>query len=112
VVGAREDRCPAAAQSNAPASLDPNHKALEILRRSEVPIDLLFSDVMMPQMSGVQPAEEARTLRPGLRVLLSSGHSRESLTHRTPLDEGLPLLAKPYKQAKLAAQLRAVFDAH
>jgi PAS domain S-box-containing protein len=87
-------------------------QALEILRRSEAPIDLLFSDVMMPQMSGVQLAEEARTLRPGLRVLLSSGHSRESLTHRTPLDEGLPLLAKPYKQANLAAQLRAAFDAH
>jgi CheY-like chemotaxis protein len=85
-------------------------EALAVLRRPDKPIDLLFSDVMMPQMSGVQLAAQARALRPGLKVLLSSGHSRESLMHRTVFDDSLPLLAKPYSQADLAAQLRAVFD--
>jgi nitrogen-specific signal transduction histidine kinase/ActR/RegA family two-component response regulator len=84
-------------------------EALEILRDASEPIDLLFSDVMMPQMSGVELAAEARKLRPGLKVLLTSGYSEESLSPQQANGE-LPLMTKPYKQATLAMRLRALLD--
>jgi len=82
---------------------------IEILRDANEPIDLLFSDVMMPQMSGVELAEEAQKLRPGLKVLLTSGYSVESLSPQRVNGE-LPLMTKPYKQATLAMRLRALLD--
>ncbi|HEX7966797.1 MAG TPA: PAS domain-containing protein [Stellaceae bacterium] len=85
-------------------------EALEMLRGGE-PIDLLFSDVVMPNMSGIRLAEEARRLRPGLKVLLTSGYSRESLSSRTAPAGNFPVLSKPYKPSDLGAQLRAVLDA-
>jgi CheY-like chemotaxis protein len=85
-------------------------EALQILRGADEPIDLLLSDVMMPKMTGVQLAGEARRLQPGLKVLLISGYSQEGLSSPAKPDQGLPLLAKPYQQADLAAQLSALFE--
>jgi PAS domain S-box-containing protein len=85
-------------------------EALEMLRGG-ARVDVLFSDVVMPIMSGIRLAEEARRLRPGLKVLLTSGYSREDLWSRTDAGASLPILPKPYKQTDLAAQLRAVLDA-
>ncbi|TXN76320.1 response regulator [Methylobacterium sp. WL18] len=72
-------------------------------------IDILFSDVMMPGgMNGSQLAVEAQRLRPGLKVLLTSGYVAN-------LDEGqvigrgdLPVLNKPYRRDELAHSLRLV----
>jgi CheY-like chemotaxis protein len=85
-------------------------EALDLLQPGGAPVDLLFSDIVMPQMSGTQLAEAARRLRPGLKVLLTSGYSRESAASRSALDRMLPVINKPYKQAELAAMLRAVLD--
>jgi PAS domain S-box-containing protein len=84
-------------------------EALEILRDANHPVDLLLSDVMMPRMSGVELAGEARKLRPGLKILLTSGYSPESLLPQG-VCSGLPLIAKPYNQTTLAARLRALLD--
>jgi signal transduction histidine kinase len=71
-------------------------------------IDILFSDVVMPGgMNGVQLAVEARRLRPGLRVLLTSGYTGSVLgEHGVPPDQ--PLLSKPYLREDLAEKLRVV----
>jgi signal transduction histidine kinase len=71
-------------------------------------IDILFSDVVMPGgMNGVQLSVEARRLRPGLRVLLTSGYTGTALDEQgVPAD--LPLLSKPYQRDELANQLRIV----
>lgn len=72
-------------------------------------VDLLFSDVVMPGgISGIDLAERARELRPGLKVLLTSGYSAEALS---PAGDryGVPL-KKPYRKAELARRLRAVLD--
>src|SRR5262249_39463077 len=83
--------------------------ALDILRDASQPIDLLFSDVMMPHMNGVDLAEEAQQLRPGLKVLLTSGYSTENLSPQSTSAE-LALMPKPYNQAALAMRLRALLD--
>ncbi len=83
-------------------------EALEFLR-SEARVDVLFSDIVMPGgMNGVQLAVEAGRLRPGLRVLLTSGYTNEALVgeHRVPAD--VPILTKPYRREELAKRLRMV----
>jgi PAS domain S-box-containing protein len=84
-------------------------QALCVLR-SEQPLDLLLSDIVMPGgMNGVELAREALTLRPGLKVLLSSGYAGESMDD-VLADSSSPFLRKPYLQEELAAQLRRIYE--
>jgi PAS domain S-box-containing protein len=81
-------------------------EALDHLKGSER-IDILFSDVVMPGgMNGAQLAAEARHLRPGLKVLLTSGYVAEANDHGLGLD--VPVLNKPYRRDELARTLRVV----
>jgi signal transduction histidine kinase len=80
--------------------------ALDILR-GDSRIDLLFSDVVMPgTKNGVQLSDEARRLRPGLRVLLTSGYNTVLVT--TPAD--IRVLSKPYDNSRLAEQVREALN--
>ncbi len=82
--------------------------ALKILR-SAAEIDVLFSDVIMPGgMNGAQLAVEARRLRPGLKVLLTSGYTAEALTKEHGMPDDLEVLPKPYRHEDLANKLRLV----
>ena len=85
-------------------------EALRMLSEGET-IDLLFSDVVMPGgISGWDLAERAQELRPGLKVLLASGYSLETLTKRRSLGSHLMFLNKPYRKADLALRLREVWE--
>ncbi|MBI3709813.1 MAG: PAS domain S-box protein [Proteobacteria bacterium] len=85
--------------------------ALNILERGEG-VDLLFSDVVMPgSMGGGDLARAARALRPGLKVLLTSGFAKASMQSGPRAEEFKNLLSKPYRKADLAAKLRATLDA-
>ena len=80
--------------------------ALQVLKGDE-PFDLLFSDVVMPGgISGVQLAHMARELRPGLKVLLTSGYVGEA-----GQGEEFDLMDKPYERTALANKLRELLDA-
>ena len=72
--------------------------ALEILKRGDH-VDLVFTDVVMPGgRTGVQLAVEARELRPGIKVLLTSGYTGEALArHQT---ETMPLIEKPFRAGR------------
>jgi signal transduction histidine kinase len=82
-------------------------EALEIVNGPER-IDILFSDIVMPGgINGAQLATEARRLRPGIKVLLTSGYTAAALGDQE-LPEEIPVLNKPYRRDELAAQLRVV----
>jgi CheY-like chemotaxis protein len=81
-------------------------EALERLRGDER-VDVLFSDVVMPGgMNGVQLAVEAGRLRPGLRVLLTSGYANEALADQHSIPTDVPVLTKPYRREELAERLK------
>ena len=85
-------------------------EAMAELRRN-VPIDLLFTDVIMPGgMNGRQLADAAQGLRPGLKVLFTSGYTENAIVHHGRLDHGVNLLGKPYRRQELAAKVRKVLD--
>jgi CheY-like chemotaxis protein len=83
--------------------------ALKILESQ--PIDLLFSDIMMPGgMSGYDLAAKAVARRPALKVLLTSGFADTHLNDSNP-EIRTQVLAKPYRKDDLARALREVLDA-
>jgi len=83
-------------------------EALDLVARNQT-VDILFSDVVMPgAMNGVQLADEVRRLIPSIKVLLTSGYTADALSAQHGLEEGTPLLAKPYRAGQLVQQLEAL----
>jgi CheY-like chemotaxis protein len=73
-------------------------------------IDLVFTDIVMPGMTGRAMADEAAKLRKGVKILYTTGYTRNAVVHNGVLDPGTEFLAKPYTASALAAKLRAVLD--
>ncbi len=73
-------------------------------------IDVLFSDVVMPGMSGPDLAERLTAERPGLRVVFASGYTPEAIVQRGMMDGHARLLVKPYTPEALLHTLREVLD--
>ena len=84
--------------------------ALRLIEQHDGPLDLLFTDVVMPGMTGRELAEEARRLMPGLKVLYTSGYTRNAIVHGGRLDEGVEMIAKPFTYAVLAQKIADVLD--
>jgi len=85
--------------------------ALEIFEREEGRFDLVFSDVVLPDKSGVQLADELLERAPGLRMLMSSGHASERSQWETIKSKGLPFLQKPYSLPGLLRMVRETIQA-
>lgn len=73
-------------------------------------IALVFADVVMPGMNGRKLADEVRRRRPSLKVLFTTGYTRNAVVHNGVLDAGVELLGKPFTLDELAARVRAVLD--
>ncbi len=69
-------------------------------------IHLLLTDIIMPGVSGIHLAQQAREIRPDLPVLLMSGHNEEMLNQRVGLDTSSLLLRKPFTPEQLLASVR------
>jgi len=85
--------------------------ALPLLDQSDSQIDLLITDVVMPEMSGSDLAVYASALRPRLKVLFISGYTDEMVVrHGVPIGE-VSYLQKPFGPVELARKVREVLDA-
>jgi CheY-like chemotaxis protein len=82
--------------------------ALEILRENDT-VRLLFTDVVLPKgIDGVELARRAQAMRPGLKVLLTSGYSEDVFRRQGRPGADAPLIQKPYRRAALADAIRDV----
>ena len=85
-------------------------KALEALA-SGVQIDLLFTDVVMPGgLNGREVADEARKLRPRLRVLFTSGYFEGALVRQGEIERDVQFIMKPYRRKDLAEKVRTLLS--
>ena len=78
-------------------------QALEIID-AEPDIAILFTDVVMPDINGRRLAEAALERRPALKVLFTTGYTRNAIVHNGMLDPGVVLLSKPFTLEELAQE--------
>ncbi|WJI82889.1 MULTISPECIES: CHASE3 domain-containing protein [unclassified Mesorhizobium] len=74
-------------------------------------VALMFTDIVMPVMNGRKLAEEALARMPKLKVIFTTGFTRNAVVHNGVLDHDVHFLAKPFTIEQLAAKLRDVLDA-
>lgn len=80
--------------------------ALELASRHPGRIHLLFTDVVMPRLGGVETAERLVALRPDVRVLFASGYTEQAVVQQGQLAHGATYIAKPYTFDSLATKIR------
>ena len=85
--------------------------ALDIARRHKGEIDLLLTDVIMPDTNGRKLAETIRAARPGMRVLYMSGYPDGAIASHGMLEPGVAYLAKPFTTEAITRRVREVLEA-
>jgi signal transduction histidine kinase len=84
--------------------------AFEIARDHKGAIDLLLTDVVMPELSGRELAKQLAVERPEMRILYMSGYAADAITRHGVLEPGIAFLPKPLTGTLLAQKLREVLD--
>lgn len=86
--------------------------AIHLAEKSEQPINLLLTDVIMPEMSGRDLSEKLKLSFPKIKHLFMSGYTANVIAHHGVLDEGVNFLQKPFSQDLLAAKIRETLAKH
>jgi CheY-like chemotaxis protein len=84
-------------------------EALDRLER-QPNVSLLFTDIVMPEMSGRELADHAIRRRPNLKVLFMTGYTRNAVVHNGIVDPGTALLQKPFTLQQLARKVRETIE--
>ncbi len=85
-------------------------EALVLLDAQSEPIDLLFTDVIMPQMDGRELADVVTDRMPHVKVLFASGYTDNHIAHRGILDKGIHFINKPFSIEQVAQKIRHILD--
>jgi two-component system cell cycle sensor histidine kinase/response regulator CckA len=85
-------------------------KALDLAHQHQGPLQLLLTDVIMPQVNGRRLADLLRAVRPTLKVLYLSGYAQEAIGQQGVLEGSLPFLQKPFTPTTLARKVRELLD--
>jgi two-component system cell cycle sensor histidine kinase/response regulator CckA len=85
-------------------------EALSVARAWHEPIDLLVTDVVMPEMSGWELARLLQDERPGLETLYISGYAEDAVVHQAGVDKKVNFLQKPFAAGALVQEVRKLLD--
>jgi PAS domain S-box-containing protein len=86
-------------------------EAIELVEGNDAAIDLLLTDVVMPGLNGRELAERLKIMRPGMKVLLTSGYPADADVRQWIADTSAAYLEKPYLPDELARKLRELLGA-
>ena len=85
-------------------------EAIDVARRYNANIDLLLTDVIMPEMNGREAADQIVKERPGVKVIFTSGYPSDLLRRKEFIDEHFEFIEKPYQTASVARAIRNLLD--
>ena len=84
--------------------------ALSVSRREDVSIDLLLTDIVMPEMGGVELADRLERERPGMRILFMTGYAEEVVVNEGILGKGRECIGKPFTQMDIVKKVQAILS--
>jgi CheY-like chemotaxis protein len=88
--------------------LRPAHRCRRVPARQSGSIDLLLTDVVMPDMNGYELAKHLETVRPNIKALYTSGYTDDIFTRQNIPDKDLHFLPKPFSKKELAVKIREI----
>jgi CheY-like chemotaxis protein len=83
---------------------------LTVAKEHKGHIDLLITDVVLPEMNGKELADQLSGLFPDLKILFISGYNADVIVHQGIPDEGINFMQKPFSNRDLALKVRAILD--
>ncbi|MDE1972653.1 MAG: response regulator [Hyphomicrobiales bacterium] len=86
-------------------------EAIEVLEKSAKPVDLVVSDVVMPEMDGPTLARELRVRNPGLKIIFVSGYAEDAFQKNLPEHSQFAFLPKPFTLKQLVAAVKETLAA-
>jgi len=83
-------------------------EALALVRRGDAPIDLLLTDIVMPELSGVELADRLERERPDMRILFMTGYAEEVVVNKGILGKHRECIGKPFTQKQITKRVRKI----
>ncbi len=85
-------------------------EAMKLARDHVGEICLLLTDVVMPEMNGLELSKQVLALYPNIKLLFMSGYTADIMTHQGVVEDGLHFIQKPFTTKKLESQIRTVLE--
>ncbi|OIP34571.1 MAG: hypothetical protein AUK27_07325 [Deltaproteobacteria bacterium CG2_30_66_27] len=85
-------------------------EALALARRGDTAIDLLLTDIVMPEMSGVELVDRIEKERPGMRILFMTGYADEVVVNEGILGKHRECIGKPFTQEQITKRVREILS--
>jgi CheY-like chemotaxis protein len=86
--------------------------ALRVCEAENSPVDLIVTDIVMPEMGGSELAQRIRETQPDARILFTSGYTEDAVMRQSFLGDGEAFIEKPFTPATLARKAREVLDSN
>jgi CheY-like chemotaxis protein len=85
-------------------------EALALARRGDAPIDLLLTDIVKPEMSGVELVDRLERERPDVRILFMTGNAEEAVVNEGILGKHRECIGKPFTQEQITTRVRKILS--
>lgn len=83
-------------------------EALILCEKEDIPIDILVTDVIMPNMNGAELGNKVAAMRPGIKILFMSGYPEDFIAHRGVLKKEVHFIQKPFSMKDIANKIRKI----